>query len=50
MHAKVHVVYYIDTLTELGICPKLLQTDGQTENVLMAAIQSRQQASADAHC
>ena len=28
----------------------LLQTDGQTENVLMAAIQSRQQASADAHC
>ena len=33
----------------LGVCPKPLQTACGTENVLMAAIQSRLQASVDAH-
>ena len=42
-HAKVPAAYYVDTMKELGVCPKLLQTDCGTENVLMAAIQSRLQ-------
>ena len=33
-------------MKELRVCPKLLQTDCRTENVLMAAIQSRLVASA----
>ena len=41
--------YCVDTMKELGVCPKLLQTDCGTENVLMAAIQSRLQASVHAH-
>ena len=36
-------------MKKLGVCSKLLQTDCGTENVLMAAIQSRVQASVDAH-
>ena len=36
-------------MKELGVCPKLLQTDCGTENVLMAAIQSRLQSSVHAH-
>ena len=36
-------------MSELGVCSKLLQTDCGTENVLMAEIQSRLQASVDAH-
>ena len=48
-HAKVPAVYYVDIVKELGVCPKLLQTDCGTENVLMAAIQSRLQASVHAH-
>ena len=47
-HAKVPTAYYVDTMKELGICPKLLQTDCETENILMAAIQSRLQASVHA--
>ena len=27
LHAKVSAAYYVDTMKELGICPKLLQTD-----------------------
>ena len=42
-HANVPAAYYVDTMKELGVCPKLLQTDCGTENVLMAAIQSRLQ-------
>ena len=48
-HANVPAAYYVDTMKELGVCPKLLQTDCGTENVLMAAIQSRLQASVHAH-
>ena len=48
-HAKVPAAYYVDTMKELGVCPKLLQTDCGTENVLMAAIQSRLHASVHAH-
>ena len=44
-HAKVPDAYYVDTMKELEICPKLLQTDFATETVLMAAIQSRLQTS-----
>ena len=47
-HAKVPAAYYVDTMKELGICPKLLQTDCGIENVLMAAIQSRLPASVHA--
>ena len=47
-HAKVPAAYYLDTMKELEICSKLLQTDCRTENVLMAAIQSRLQASVHA--
>ena len=47
-HAKDPTAYYADTMNELGVCPKLLQIDCGTENVLMAAIQSRLQASVDA--
>ena len=36
-------------MKELGVCPKLLQTDCGTKKVLMAAIQSRLQESVDAH-
>ena len=39
----------VDTMKELRVCPKLLQTDCGTENVLMAAIQSRLQALVHAH-
>ena len=48
LHAKVSAAYYVDTMKELGICPKLLQTDCETKNVLMAALQSRLQASVHA--
>ena len=48
-HPKVAANYYINTLKELSTCPKLLQTDCGTENVLMAAIQSRLQSSIYAH-
>ena len=48
-HAKVPVAYYVDTMKELELCPKLLQIDYGTETVLMAAIQSRLQASVYAH-
>ena len=48
-HANVPAAYYVDTMKELGVCPKLLQTDCGTENVLMAAIQSRLQSSVHAH-
>ena len=48
-HANVPAAYYVDTMKELGVCPKLLQTDCGTENKLMAAIQSRLQASMHAH-
>ena len=48
-HAKVPAAYYINTMKEFGVCPKLLQTDCGTENVLMVAIQSRLQASVHAH-
>ena len=48
-HAKVPAVYYVDIVKELGVCPKLLQTDCGTENVLMAAIQIRLHASVHAH-
>ena len=46
---KVPAVYYVDIVKELGVCPKLLQTDCGTENVLMAAMQSRLQSSVHAH-
>ena len=49
MHAKVPVAYYVDTMKELGLCPKLLQTDCRRENVVMAAIQSRLQALVHVH-
>ena len=49
LHANVPAAYYIDTMKELGVYPKLLQTDCGTKNVLMAAIQSRPQASVHAH-
>ena len=48
-HAKVPAAYYVDTMKELGVCPKLLQADCGTENVLMAAIQSRLQLQALVH-
>ena len=48
LHAKVPAAYYVDTMKESGICPKLLETDCRTENVLMAAIQIRLQASVHA--
>ena len=48
-HAKVPAAYYVDTMKELRVCPKLLQTDCGTKNVLMAGIQRRLQASVDAH-
>ena len=48
-HAKVPAVYYVDIVKELGVCPKLLQTDCGTENVLVAAIQIRLHASVHAH-
>ena len=49
LHAKVPAACYVDTMKELGFCPKLLKTDCGTENVLMAAIQSRLQAPVHAH-
>ena len=49
-HAKFPPGYYVDTMKELGVCPKLLQTDCGTENVLIAATQSRPQESVDPHC
>ena len=48
-HAKVPAAYYVDTMKELGVCPKLLQTDCGTQNVLIVPIQSRLQASVHAH-
>ena len=41
LHAKLPAAYYVDTMKELGVCPKLSKTDCGTENVLMTAIQSR---------
>ena len=49
-HAIVPAAYYVDTMKELGVCPKLLQTHCGTENKLIAAIQSRLQTSVHAHC
>ena len=49
-HAKVPAAYYVETMKELGICSKLSQTDCGTKNVLMAAIQSRLEASVHAPC
>ena len=48
-HVKVPTSYYVETMKELGVCSKLLQTDCGTENVLMVAIQSRLQTSVHAH-
>ena len=48
-NAKVPAAYYVDNMKELGVCPKLPQTDCGTENVLMARIQRRLQASVHAH-
>ena len=48
-HANVPAADYVDTVKELVVCPKLLQTDCGTENVLMASIQSRLQSSVHAH-
>ena len=49
LHAKVPTAYYADAMKELGVCPKLLQIDCGTENGLMAAIQSKRQASVYVH-
>ena len=49
-HTKVPAAYYVDIMKELlGVCPKLLKTGCRTKNVVMAAIQSKLQASVDAH-
>ena len=48
-HAKVPAAYYADTTKELGVCPKLPQTDCGTENVLMTRIQRRLQAPVHVH-
>ena len=48
-HAKVLAAYSVGIMKERAVCPKLLQTDCRTENGLMAAIQSRLQASVNAH-
>ena len=42
--------YYVNTMKEFGVCPKLLQTDCGIENILMVIIQSILQGSVDAHC
>ena len=46
-HAKAPAAYYVDTLKQLVVCPKLLHTDCGPGNVLMATIQSRLQTPVD---
>ena len=46
---QITAAYYVDTMKGLGVFPKLLQTDCRIEQILMAPMQSRLQASVDTY-